>query len=108
LTATTVALAASTVTSFSEEAADYGQLEEVIVTAQKREQSFQKLAISAEVVTREEVVRSGVTTVQDAIRLVPGVKIQNIAGSGAGRVFIRGIGTASGDEFTQVVSMACR
>lgn len=104
LTATTVALAASTVTSFSEEAADYGQLEEVIVTAQKREQSFQKLAISAEVVTREEVVRSGVTTVQDAIRLVPGVKIQNIAGSGAGRVFIRGIGTASGDEFTQVVS----
>jgi iron complex outermembrane recepter protein len=100
----TACLVGSVAVAYAEEAADDGQLEEVIVTAQKREQSFQSLAIAAEVVTREEVAKTGVTTVQDAIRLVPGVKVQNIAGSGAGRVFIRGIGTASGDEFTQVVS----
>ena len=104
LSVAAVCLVGSVAVSLAEEAAGEGQLEEVIVTAQKREQSFQSLAISAEVVTREEVAKTGVTTVQDAIRLVPGVKVQNIAGSGAGRVFIRGIGTASGDEFTQVVS----
>ena len=104
VSAATAILAGTAVVGFAEEAADEGQLEEVIVTAQKREQSFQSLAISAEIVTKDEVAKTGVTTVQDAIRLVPGVKIQNIAGSGAGRVFIRGIGTASGDEFTQVVS----
>ena len=52
LTATTVALAASTVTSFSEEAAYYGQLEEVIVTAQKRERSFKEPAASSEAACR--------------------------------------------------------
>lgn len=79
-------------------------LEEVIVTAQKRTQSFQSLAISADVVTAEEIESKGVTSVQDAIRLAAGVKIQNVAGTGSGRVFIRGIGTTSGDENRDVIS----
>jgi len=74
-------------------------LEEVVVTAQKREQSFQDLAISAAVLSAEALDVRGITQVQDAIKSVPGVKVQNVAGTGAGRVFIRGIGTTSGDEF---------
>jgi len=74
-------------------------LEEVVVTAQKREQSFQDLAISAAVLSAEALEQKGISQVQDALRSVPGVKIQNVAGTGSGRVFIRGIGTTSGDEF---------
>lgn len=79
-------------------------IEEVIVTAQKREQSFQDLAISASVITAEQLEAKGLTQIQDAIKSSPGVKIQNIAGTGSGRVFIRGIGTTSGDEFNGIIA----
>lgn len=100
---TTVLMGASA-PSIAQSGNDSVALEEIVVTAQKREQTFQTLAISAAVVTDEEITRTGVTSVQDAIRLVPGVKIQNIAGTGSGRVFIRGIGTTSGDEFNSIIS----
>lgn len=84
--------------AFAEDDTNLG-LEEVVVTAQKREQSFQDLAISAAVLSAEALQQKGISQVQDALRSVPGVKIQNVAGTGSGRVFIRGIGTTSGDEF---------
>ena len=77
-------------------------LEEVIVTAQKREQSFQDLAISAAVLTSTELDKKGIVQVQDAIKQVPGVKVQSIAGTGSGRIFIRGVGTTGRtDEYTE-------
>jgi len=80
------------------------ELEEVIVTAQMREQSFQDLAISASVILPEDLDARGITQIQEALRTVPGVKVQNIAGTGSGRIFIRGIGTTSGDEFDAIIA----
>jgi len=88
----------------SDDEAEKPQIEEVIVTAQMREQSFQDLAISASVITPEILEAKGITQVQDALRTVPGVEVQNIAGTGAGRIFIRGIGTTSGDEFDAIIA----
>jgi len=99
-----VAVAATSGNAFAQSESSARALEEVVVTAQKREQSFQDLAISASVVTPQELAQKGITQVQDAIRSVPGVKVQNIAGTGSGRVFIRGIGTTSGDEFDSVIA----
>jgi len=88
----------------SDDEADSPQLEEVIVTAQMREQSFQDLAISASVISPGELDAQGITQIQDALRTVPGVVVQNIAGTGSGRIFIRGIGTTSGDEFDAIIA----
>lgn len=79
-------------------------LEEIVVTAQKRTQNFQELALSAAVVTPEALEAKGITQIQDALRTVPGVKVQNVAGTGSGRIFIRGLGTTSGDEFDAIVA----
>ncbi|TPV60885.1 TonB-dependent receptor [Aestuariibacter sp. GS-14] len=83
---------------------DENGIEIIEVTSQKRTQTLQELAVSAAVITPEQLNAKGITQVQDALETVPGVKIQNIAGTGAGRVFIRGIGTSSGDEFDAVIA----
>lgn len=77
---------------------------DIVVTALRQEQKLQDVAASVQVVTAEALKEDGVTNIADAIETVPGVKIQTVAGSSAGRVFIRGIGTVSGDEFDSVIA----
>src|SRR5690606_27532873 len=67
-------------------------LEEVIVTAQKREQRLQEVPMAVSAVSGEQLEQQGVTQFQDLLRSVPGV---SFAGTepGQSRYAIRGVST---------------
>lgn len=66
-------------------------LEEVIVTAQRREESLQKTPISITAISGADLLAREVTSIDSALRDVPGVVIQGNANGGG--VYIRGIGS---------------
>ena len=66
------------------------QLEEVIVTATKREASAQDLPFSINAQTAEDIQRNNVFNLEDLSRNVAGLAIQNL-GPGQSQVSIRGV-----------------
>lgn len=74
-------------------------LEEIVVTAQKRTEDMQKAAVSVVAVQRQDNERRGVTSLDDALKSVAGLKISSVpTGSGGGMIYIRGIGTQFQDD----------
>ncbi|GAB3278459.1 TonB-dependent receptor [Parahaliea aestuarii] len=68
----------------------YAQLEEVVVTATKREASAQDLPFSINAMSEEDIRRSGAVNLEDLSRNVAGLSIQNL-GPGQSQVAIRGV-----------------
>lgn len=75
-------------------AQDAEGLEEIIVTAEKREESLQKTALAVAALGSETLVDAGVSQAQDLNKLVPGLGIGTGAGS-ASQIYLRGVGTYS-------------
>ncbi|MEZ5572153.1 MAG: TonB-dependent receptor [Halioglobus sp.] len=71
------------------------QLEEVIVTAQKRSESLQDVAISIAVVSGAELAALNKTQITDLSRLVPGFTFAEGTSDAGRNILIRGIGTSS-------------
>ena len=67
-----------------------GQLEEIVVTAQKRSESLQDIPFSVAAVTEETLRRSGATNIVELARNVSGLAITDL-GPGQSQVAIRGI-----------------
>jgi len=59
---------------------DSGGLEEIIVTAQKREQSVQDVPIAVTAVTQETLTANRISTVNDLSSIAPGVTVRPSAG----------------------------
>ena len=76
-------------------------IEEIVVTAQKREESLQDVPISMVAFTGESLNELGVQNSEDILKLVPNAGIQGQGGS-KHNYFIRGVGTA--DFHINVVS----
>ncbi|MET0168475.1 MAG: TonB-dependent receptor, partial [Vicinamibacterales bacterium] len=75
------------------------QLEEIVVTAQKREQNIQDTPLSITAVTGDALDKIGITTVQELNRIDPALQIGQATGTVT--TFIRGIGnpvTTAGNE----------
>jgi len=78
------------------------QLEEIVVTAQRREQRLQDVPISLSVVSGEKLAREGIYTLDDFTSRLPSVKI---AKGGAGdHIAIRGISSGANLGFEQAVA----
>ena len=71
------------------------QLEEVVVTAQKRSESLQDVAISIAVVSGAELADLNKTQIADLSRLVPGFTFSEGTSDAGRNILIRGIGTNS-------------
>ncbi len=71
------------------DAAD-GGIQEIIVTAQKREQNLQEVPVAITAVTSEALVSAGVTTTADLNAVVPGLNVTHQLSSIA--PIIRGVG----------------
>jgi len=71
-------------------------LEELIVTAQRREQSIQDVPISVSVVTDKFIAENDIRSLQDLNGTVPGFYATNSVNYGAAPLSIRGIGGANG------------
>jgi iron complex outermembrane receptor protein len=80
-------------------------LDEVIVSAQKRNEAAQDIPISIGVVQGDDLGNLGVTSTADLDNYVPGLVIQQVPGN-TSSITVRGLGTAAGNEsFDQSVSL---
>ena len=79
-------------------------LDEIIVSAQKREQSIQDVPISIKVVDGEAVDRFNISTFEELDSFIPNFNVADTPGNN--EIYIRGIGSQSGNlAFEQSVSM---
>ncbi len=95
------ALIVATFVSPVSQAQQAGTLEEIIVTAQKREQSLQEVPISVNVVTGDVIASRNYSDLQDLTDVVPNVFVAE--GGAADNLFIRGIGSGPNLGFEQSV-----
>jgi outer membrane receptor protein involved in Fe transport len=72
-------------------------LSEVIVTAQRREQSAQDVPITMTTLTAETLTKLNVTTFDDYVKYLPSVTVAN-SGPGRGQIYMRGLGTTQDGE----------
>jgi iron complex outermembrane recepter protein len=79
-------------------AADTGS-GEIVVTAQKRAESVQKVPLSMTVVRAEDLEKRGVQSVSDLSRIAPALSV-NSSGPGENNLVIRGISSTAGSAAT--------
>lgn len=68
------------------------QLEEVVVTAQKREQSFNDVGVAVSVLSAADIDAAGIRSLVDVAGLTPNLQMKNVLGNSITNVSIRGIG----------------
>ncbi|MFT5711516.1 MAG: iron complex outermembrane receptor protein [Halioglobus sp.] len=78
-------------------------LEEVIVTAQKREQSLQDVPISVSAMTGDKINDAGIVNLEEMALYMPNVNINK--GSATPNLFIRGVGSGTNVGFEQSVGL---
>lgn len=66
------------------------ELQAVVVTATKREQSVEKIPATINAITAEELDKRGTQNINDLVKLVPGISVTS-AGDGDQRITVRGI-----------------
>lgn len=69
------------------------QLEEVIVTAQKREQSLQDVPMAVTAVGRAFIENNEINTIEDLTKVVPSVRMTPDGSPSGGSIRVRGVGT---------------
>ncbi len=77
------------------------QLEEIVVTAQKREQSLQDVPISISVVSSEVLKEAGIDNIEDLQAYIPNLQMTETGIST--QMYVRGIGTGNNQGFEQSV-----
>ena len=82
--------ASSAMAQGDEAATAQGRIDEIIVTANKREQSLQDTAMSISALTGDTIEKRGLVGMDDYLRNLPGVNMQDL-GAGQNSVVIRGI-----------------
>lgn len=95
LTAGSVLALAGTATAETAAAEQQGQLEEVVVTAQRRAERLQDVPIAVNVITADQAEKVGVTDAVTLASIVPGVRMGRTGFSGT--TFIRGVGSTAGN-----------
>jgi iron complex outermembrane recepter protein len=78
---------------------DVGQLEEIIVTAEKREATIETTAISITAVSGDDIVNRGFTDLTSLLQTVPGVSLRT-SGPGMTEFEMRGVASNGGNSPT--------
>lgn len=79
-------------------AAADGALEEIIVTAQRRQESAQKAALAIDAVTPDQLAAAGVTSAMDLSKVSPAISLTPGGGTNAS-IFLRGVGNISNSNW---------
>jgi iron complex outermembrane receptor protein len=79
-------------------AADEGGIGEIVVTAQKKEESLQKAGIAIDAVSAEALADRGITSATDLTKAVPSLSIPGAGGTIAS-VFLRGVGNITTSSY---------
>ncbi|MDE2221120.1 MAG: TonB-dependent receptor plug domain-containing protein, partial [Gammaproteobacteria bacterium] len=83
----------------ADNAAAASPLEEIVVTATRREESLSKVAVSVTAITQEGLDLRGIKDIQDIARFTPNV---NVDKSGTNNISIRGISSSGGAGTTGI------
>ena len=75
---------------------DEAEVEEVIVTAQKREERLKEVPLAITAVTSEDLERSGANALRDVVSLTPSVTFSQSQGPVQSNIAIRGVGSSGG------------
>jgi iron complex outermembrane receptor protein len=70
------------------------ELQEVIVTANRREENLQNVPMTIQVLTGETLAKLNATTFDDFVSYLPGVTAHGV-GPGQSNIYVRGLGTAA-------------
>ena len=70
--------------------ASAGGLEEVIVTAQRRNESIQDVPITIQAIGADSIAKLGIATFEDVVKMLPNVTFGN-NGPGQGNIYMRGL-----------------
>ena len=76
-----------------------GPLAEVVVTAERREESLSKVPVSVTALTQAEMDVKGIKDIADVARFTPGINVDN---SGTNNISIRGIASSGGAGTTGI------
>lgn len=74
-------------------------LEEIVVTAQRREESLQRAAVAVTAVKGDALEQAGITETANLGKLVPSLVVQPTGGTTS--FFLRGVGTNSQNSFSE-------
>ena len=75
-----------------------GQLEEIVVTATKREEKLKDVPTAVSVLNAAQLADQHIVDIEDAIRNVPGVAFSTTGGEGQDNISIRGVGSNVGSQ----------
>ena len=78
------------------------RLEEIVVTAQKKEQGLSEVPISIQVLSGDQIDNLGITSLEDLQTYVPGLMINK--GAAQFNIYIRGVGSGTNKGFSQSVT----
>ena len=78
------------------------RLEEVVVTAQKREQGLSEVPISIQVLSGDKIEDLGITNMESLSNYVPGLMINK--GAAQFNIYMRGVGSGTNKGFSQSVT----
>lgn len=76
-----------------------GGLQEIVVTAQRREENLQKAALAVSAVAGDQLTKQSVTAATELSRLIPSVQIQ--PAHSYTQIYLRGVGTFGANSFAE-------
>ena len=78
-------------------------IEEIVVTARKRDESLEDIPVSAKAFTADEIQSAGIDTPQDFIDLTPNITLVQTQNAGNSFITIRGVSQARNSEMSAAV-----
>lgn len=75
-------------------------LQEVVVTAQRREESLQRVGLAVSAVTADDLAKAGIVQPSDLGKLVPAIQLQPTGGSSVS-IYMRGVGAQAGNAYAE-------
>jgi iron complex outermembrane receptor protein len=103
--ATALALAAPVPATVHAQETEALGLEEIVVTARKRDESLQEVPVAISAFSAEEIESAGITRPQDFIALTPNMQMVQTQNQGTSFIVVRGISQARNSEPSVAVSI---
>jgi iron complex outermembrane recepter protein len=91
--ASLLAIATSAVPVYAQDASDAEASNEIIVTAQKREENLQEVPLAISVIGGEQIAKNGGVSLENAQYLVPSLNFRKAGTTLNQALFLRGVGT---------------
>ncbi len=76
--------------------AGWAQIEEIVVTTRRREESLQDVPIAVTAIGAEQIARQNINSLTDIVKLAPSVQFDNAYGPSDTRITVRGLSNTRG------------